>query len=140
MKFYISETADMGYSPYDIMLDDTHELNEMADKIQKRKGELPLFDEAAYDRGEDNWYNFFLECDENGVTGLWFEYGYGAEYGDRIELSDQDKADAFTAVLNFYGGIEGYKAYMDSYNGEGDFDMEKYQQGWETILKTMINQ
>ena len=111
MKFHINETADEGYFPYDILIDDTKELNEKADEIQKAKGKLPLFDDfGEYDA--DNWYNFYLECNEKGVYGLWFEYGSG-EAGDRIEISEQDKANAFKAVCDFFGGLDGYKAYIE---------------------------
>lgn len=114
MKFYINETANMGYSPYDILLDDTNELNTIADRIQKAKGKLPLFDYSGeYD--DEDWYNFYLECDENGVKGLYFVYGLDTSEGDNIKITEEDKADAFKAVCNFFGGIEEYKKYIEIY-------------------------
>lgn len=116
MTFYINETCNRGYSPYDILLDDTDELNEIADKIQKAKGKLPLFnyeEDEEYD-GE-SWYNFFLTCDEDGVSSMYFEYGDGAEYCDEIPLTEKDKKDAFDAVLKFFGGIDEYKEYIKIY-------------------------
>ena len=112
MTFYINETADMGYSPYNIMVDDTRELCDMADNIQKAKGTLPLFDDSG-DYNPDDWYNFYLRCDVSGVSGMYFEYGIGDIYGDEIPMTDEDKAEAFRAVLNFFGGIGGYKEYIE---------------------------
>lgn len=116
MTFYVNETANDGYSPYRVLLDDTKELNAIADKIQKAKGELPLFN---YEDGEEyngeSWYDFFLICDTDGVDRLEFEYGDGMEYCDDIPLTEQDKRDAFDAVLKFFGGIKGYKEYIDRY-------------------------
>ena len=36
-KFYINESCDAGYSPFTILLDDTDQLNSIADDIQKEK-------------------------------------------------------------------------------------------------------
>lgn len=117
MQFYINETADMGYSPYNILLNDTKELNALADSIQKKKGEIPLFDYSGeYD--DDNWYDFYLECNIDGVKGMYFTYGVGDKYGDEIKLTEQDKKDAFKAVCDFYGSIEDYKEYVAKY---GDY-------------------
>lgn len=114
MKFYIDETADMGYSPYDILLDDTNELNTIADRIQKAKGKLPLFDYSGECDTED-WYNFYLMCDEDGVIGLYFTYGLDGSIGDDIEITEEDKVNAFKAVCDFFGGIDGYKEYINKY-------------------------
>ena len=114
MTFYVNETANMGYSPYCILLDDTKELNAIADKIQKAKGKLPLFDYSGeYDAKE--WYNFYLECDADGVSGMHFEYGSGGEYCDTIPMTDEDKVNAFKAVLDFFGGLGAYKNYINMY-------------------------
>ena len=113
MTFYINETADMGYSAYCILLDDTNELNAIADNIQKAKGKLPLFDDSGkYD--PNDWYNFYLRCDTEGVKGMYFEYGLDMEFGDNIPMTDEDKAEAFKAVLDFFDGIDGYKDYIRS--------------------------
>ena len=114
MTFYINETANCGYSPYRILLDDTTELNAIADKQQKAKGKLPLFDYSGEYDGDD-WYDFFLLCDSHGVDNLVYEYGAGMEPAGEIELSEQDKTDAFKAVCDFFGGIEGYKEYIKEY-------------------------
>lgn len=116
MKFYINETADDGYCPFRVLLDDTKELNTIADNIQKAKGKLPLFN---YGDGEecddDSWYNFYLICNRNGVDTLEFEYGDRMEYCDTIPLTEEDKKNAFDAVLKFFGGVDGYKQYIDEY-------------------------
>lgn len=132
MKFYIDETADMGYSPYDILLDDTNELNTIADRIQKAKGKLPLFDYSGECDTED-WYNFYLMCDEDGVIGLYFTYGLDSSIGDDIEITEEDKVNAFKAVCDFFGGLDEYKHYIDAYEGRYK-DAVEYQKGWETIL------
>ena len=138
MKFYINETANMGYSPYDILLDDTNELNSIADRIQKAKGYLPLFDDS-YEYDDENWYNFYLECDSDGVKGLWFEYGIDGAEGNRIELTEEDKANAFKAVCDFFGGLDEYKHYIDAYESRYE-DAVEYQKGWETILQTLLRE
>lgn len=117
MEFYIDDSAKDGYSPYNILLVDTNELNTIADAIQKEKGELPLFD-YTQDYDADDWYNFFLECNADGVSGMYFTYGAGDEYADAIELNEEDKRKAFEAVLEFFGGLNGYKNYINEYEGE----------------------
>lgn len=117
MKFYINETAGDGYSPYNILLDDTKELNSIADEQQKAKGKLPLFDDSGeYD--DTGWYDFFLECNINGVKRLYYEYGLNGEFLGEINLTEQDKMEAFKAVLDFFGGIEEYKEYINEYEGK----------------------
>lgn len=114
MTFYINETASDGYNPYRVLLDDTHELNMIADKNQKADGKLPCFDNSGeYD--DVGWYDFFLECDTNGVKRLAYEYGLNGQPLGEIELSEQDKTNAFKAVCDFFGGIEGYKEYIREY-------------------------
>ena len=117
MKFIINETADMGYSPYTILLDDTKQMNEIADIIQKQKGELPLFDDSA-EYNADDWYNFYLDCDVDGVKKMWFEYGMGGDYCDEIELTEIEKVVAFETVCDFFGGLERYRDYIEEYEGE----------------------
>ena len=113
-KFYINESCDAGYSPFTILLDDTDQLNSIADDIQKEKWELPLFDTSGeYD--PDDWYDFFLECDLDGVHGMYFQYGNCPDYCDSIELDDESKRKAYEAVLKFFGGIDGYKEYIEIY-------------------------
>lgn len=132
MKFVLDDSSDQ-YNPYDILLVDTSELNAIADKIQKAKGGIPLYDDSAeYD--DEEWYNFYLTCDINGVKQLWFEYGDGG-VGDEIPITEQDKADAFKAVCDYFGGIEGYREYIDKWEGKYD-DPVEYQKGWELIAKT----
>ena len=112
MEFYINETSNQGYSGYNILLDPTHEMEQMADEIQKAKGKIPLFDDTGEYDNED-WYDFYLTCDENGVKEMYFTYGISDEYGDEIELSELDKLKAWKAVLEFFGGIKGYKKYLE---------------------------
>ena len=111
MEFYISEDAADGYSPYHILLDDTKILNAIADEKQKAKGKLPLFDDSGeYD--PNDWYDFFLQCDITGVKRLYYQYGMSGEYGDEILLSEREKKKAFRKVLDFFGGMKGYKEYI----------------------------
>ena len=114
MEFYINETAGMGYCPYNILLDDTNELNSIADRIQKAKGELPLFDYTG-DYDSENWYNFFLTCGKQGVDCLYFEYGMDGTYCDEIQLTDEDKVNAFNAVIDYFGSDEKYNEYIMEY-------------------------
>lgn len=114
MNFHINETADDGYCPYQILLDDTNELNEIADRIQKAKGELPLFDYSGEYEGED-WYDFYLECDGNKVIALRFEYGWSGTRGGYIELTDEDKIKAYEEICKFFGSVEDYKEYIRRY-------------------------
>jgi len=91
-------------------------MNQIADEIQKRKGRLPLFDDSGeYD--DEDWYNFYLECDLDGVFGMYFTYGISERGGNEIELSNEDKAKAFEAVLEAFGGYEKYKKYIEMYEG-----------------------
>lgn len=113
-KFFIDETSDMGYSPYNILLDETQTMNELADKIQKAKGNLPLFDDSG-DYDPDDWYNFYLECDEDGVKCMYFEYGISSEYCDEIELTEEEKQEAFEQVIKFFGSKDEYRKYIENY-------------------------
>ena len=115
-EFYINETCGMGYCPFDILLDDTKLLNSIADIQQKAKGERPLFD-GSEDCDLEDWYNFFLECNEDGVSRLYYEYGMGGEYADEIEIDEVTKQNAFTKVIEFFGGINGYKNYIKEWEG-----------------------
>ena len=115
-EFYINETCGDGYCPFDILLDETGYLNEIADEQQKAKGKIPLFDNSGEYDGND-WYNFFLECNENGVSRLYYEYGLSGEFGDDIEIDEVTKQNAFSKVLAYFGGLDKYKEYIKEWEG-----------------------
>ena len=116
MDFLINETSADGYSPYEILLDDTPELNSIADCIQRKKGNLPLFDDSGeYD--DQNWYDFYLRCNLDQVNGMYFEYGISGEYCDEIPMTDKEREEAYAKVLDFFGGYGEYKRYILDYEG-----------------------
>lgn len=68
-------------------------LEREADRIQKAKGKLPLFDYSGeYDN--DDWYEFYFKLDGDKVTDLEFIYGLGGYTGDVIEIDEQTKRSA----------------------------------------------
>lgn len=107
-----------GYSLIRILIDDSSYLNSIADKIQKAKGMLPLFDDSGeYD--PDNWYDFYLDVNvkELKVNCLYFEYGINGEYCDVIEIDDETKEYAMKTICEYYGGEDEYKKRL-------------YKEGW----------
>ena len=107
-----------GYCPTHVIVEDNEELISVADKLQKAKGKLPLFDTSVeYD--PDDWYNFYLELDICGdrVNALTYEYGLSGEYCGSIYLTDEQKEKAYQVVIDYYGGINKYKGIVyDYYN------------------------
>lgn len=105
-----------GYCPYNILIEPLGRLDEEADRLQKADGKLPCFDDnGEYD--DQDWYDFFFETNENGVSSLYFERGISGEYGDEIEIDEETKRNAFEVILDYYGGLEGYKEAIEEYEG-----------------------
>lgn len=103
----------LGYCPTRVAINDTHKLNAEADRLQAEKGELPLFDDAAYARGEEDWYNFYLNVDEE-TKDIVLEYETSHDYGV-IDINEETKRNAYEIICKYYGGEEEYQRTCKEY-------------------------
>ena len=111
----IAEDQICYYSPYRILIYETDEMNRIADEKQKAKGLMTYFDDTNPDNDPNGWYNFYFDTNGKEVIQFYYEYENG-DYGDSIEMSEEDKAVMIDKILEYYGGKEEYERVCREYN------------------------
>ena len=110
----ISEDQICGYSPFRILIYDTRELNEIADKRQKENGNPTFFDESNPNNDDNGWYDFFFDTDGEKITQFYYE-DYCGKYIDYIEISEEYKQLEIQKIIEYYGCKEEYKRRCEEY-------------------------
>lgn len=87
----------------ELQIESLNSLDEEADRIQKAKGKLPLFDDSG-DYDSEDWYEFFFTYEEGIITGLYFQYGISHEYGDEIKIDEETKLNAQSKLEAYMKG------------------------------------
>ena len=108
MKVTIVEDQKDFYSPFRIYIDDTEELNRIADARQKAHGKVTYFDDTNPDNDYDGWYNFIIDTDGEKVTKMYYEDEAG-NYIDSIAISEEDKMSLMEQIIEYFGGREAYE-------------------------------
>jgi len=103
------------YSPYRILVEDTNEMNRIADKKQRAKGKTTYFDDSNPDNDNEGWYNFYFDTNGTEVIQFYYEYMNG-EYGDSIEMTKEEKRIVMKNILDYYGGAEEYEKACENYD------------------------
>lgn len=103
------------FSPYRILVEDTSNMNEIADKKQRAKGKTTYFDDTNPDNDDTGWYNFYFDTNGTEVIQFYYEYMDG-EYGDSIKMTDEEKHIVMEKILDYYGGAEEYKKVCVDYD------------------------
>lgn len=108
-EIYIDGEGCYDDYPLTIPIESTIKLNNEADRIQKAKGELPLFDDSDEYDNED-WYDFHFETNGREVTGLYFDYGIKRTNGYvKIDIDETSKRNAWEVICKAWGGEKKYK-------------------------------
>ena len=94
----IAEDQMAYYSPYRILINETSEMNEIADKKQRAKGETTYFDDTNPDNDDEGWYNFYFDTNGKEVIQFYYEY-MGGSYGDSIEMTDEEKKNILEQLM-----------------------------------------
>ena len=102
------------YSPFRILIIETDEMNQMADRRQRAKGEKTFFDDSNPDNDYNGWYNFYFRTDGEEVMDFFYEDDCGNYIGD-IEISEEDKQLAMQKIIEYYGGKKEYKRRCEEY-------------------------
>lgn len=102
------------YSPFSILIYDTRELNEIADKRQKENGNPTFFDESNPNNDDNGWYDFFFDTDGEKIIQFYYE-DYCGKYIDYIEITEEDKQLVMQKIIDYYGGKEEYKKICEEY-------------------------
>lgn len=118
MDIEVTEDQICYYNPCRVLLYDTIELDNIADNIRVKQGEIPLFN---YDDNPDwpeiddeDWYDFYVETDGNNVTRFFFtDSGYS--YEEDIEITEDSKKMLMEIIVDYYGGKEAYEDAIDRY-------------------------
>lgn len=114
-EIYIDSEGCYDDYPLTIPILSTIKLDNEADRIQKAKGELPLFDDSGeYDC--DDWYEFHFTTNGKEVTGLYFDYGIKRMdgYGE-IDIDDITKHNAWEVICKAWGGEKKYRRCCDKF-------------------------
>ena len=103
-KVQIAEDQICYYSPYRVLIFETNEMNAIADKKQRAKGEMTYFDDTNPDNDDKGWYNFYFDTNGKEVIQFYYEYMDGS-YCDSIEMTDEEKMDCGLCIPG--GGCRG---------------------------------
>lgn len=114
-KVQIAEDQIDYYSPYRILIYETDEMNRVADKKQRAKGETTYFDDTNLENDDEGWYNFYFDTNGKEIIQFYYEYMNG-DYGDSIEMTDEEKKIVMDKIIEYYGGKEEYERACAEYN------------------------
>lgn len=113
MNITIAEDQKMFFSPFRILIEDTNELNQIADARQKAHGEVTYFDYDNPDNNYDGWYDFYIDTNGKEVTSMYYE-SFGS-YIDKIELTEEDKVSLIQQIVDYYGGEDEYETICEKW-------------------------